>query len=384
MPRLASRPARCTIRPVFFRTFPLFTIFGFRVRLDIGWLLLALLVVTSTAQSFAQAPFELGTAGAVTVGLAYAFGLLMSIVLHELSHSLVARRRGIAIRGITLFILGGVSEMEEEPKRPWDEFFIAIVGPASSGVIALACWLASKVAAAGGAAPFIVGLLMLLAQLNVMLALFNLRPAFPLDGGRVLRSVLWGVRGDVIWASLVAGRIGQVFGLIMIAGGAALAVAGNLGALMYALVGWFLYRLAMEPHRLLVARRKMEGSTIAALVDMQPLVIPAEMSVADLVARTASLGDDDVVPVVEGGRITGLISIAHARGLSQHEKAMRSASDITPPLPADAVIGLATSADEALRRMHRLQLPVLLVVDASRLVGLVRWTDLLRYAGQPA
>jgi Zn-dependent protease len=365
---------------VFFRSFPLFTILGFRVRLDVGWLLLALLVVTSTAQSFARAPFELSLPGAVATGIAFAAGLLISIVLHELSHSLVARRHGIAIRGITLFMLGGVSEMEEEPRKPWDEFFIAIVGPASSALIALACALAGKAAALAGAGASVVALISLLTQMNVGLALFNLVPAFPLDGGRVLRSVLWGARGDVTWASLVAGRLGQAFGILMIAGGLALVPFAGISALMYSLVGWFLFRVALMPYRGLVVRKRMESSTIAALVDVRPTVVPAAMSIGDLVARTGGLAADDHVPVIEDGRITGLIALARARALAPREQALRQAADLAAPLPGNAVVGLATSADEAMRRMHQLQLPLLLVVDASRLVGLVRWSDLLAFA----
>lgn len=364
---------------MFFRTFPLFTLLGFRVRLDVGWLLLATLVVITRAQVFTEPPFELEAPGAVALGLFFAFGLLMSIVLHELSHSLVARRHGIQIRGITLFMLGGVSEMEEEPQRPWSEFLIAIVGPLSSVLIAALLGGIAWGADALGVPAALVALGWELALLNGMLAVFNLLPAFPLDGGRVLRSVLWGAKGDAIWASNVAGRIGQGFGLLMLVGGLALVVTGAFGFITMALIGWFIWKAAPMPHRVLVMRKKLETASIAPFVDVAPVVVPADLPISALLSRVTGR-DEETLPVSDNGRIVGLVLLGAARAVPEESQDYRSVGDIARELPARAVVSVSTSADEALRRMQELQVPTLLVVDAARLVGIVRWHDLLRFA----
>lgn len=362
---------------MFFKSFPLFTILGFKVRLDVSWLLLATLVVVMRAQVFTAPPFELEAPSAVSLGIVFALGLLMSIVLHELAHSLVARRFGIQIRGITLFILGGVSEMEEEPATPWSEFLIAIVGPITSLLIAVPCWL---IATTGQDVlpEALVALAFELMLLNLVVAVFNMLPAFPLDGGRVLRSILWALKGDVIWASRVAGVSGQGFGLLMIVGGVALVFSGRVGMIMFVLIGWFIYRAAPMPHRMLVMRKKLSAATIAPFVDVEPRVVPADLSVADLLETAVS--GDEALPVISEGRIVAMVELRAAEKVPEDQRPWRHVMDIATKLSAKAVVSAGTSAEEALRRMQELQLPALLVVDATRLIGIVRWRDLLKFA----
>ena len=369
---------------MFFRSFPLFTILGFRVRLDFGWLLLALLIVTTTAQDVTGPPLSLGPAGAVMLGLFFAFGLLMSIVLHELSHSLVARSHGIQIRGITLFLLGGVAEMEGEPERPGTEFLIAIVGPLSSLVIAGAFFAGAWGSDAAGAPPGAAALLGLLGWMNVRLAIFNMVPGFPLDGGRVLRAALWKLKGDVMWATKISARLGQGFGGLLIGLAILFLAWGNPGAILLGLIGWFLIKAAPMPYRDLLLRSRLATSTIARFVDARPVVVPHDLPVDELLRRTRSLSEDEVLPVVEEGRIVGLVPLAAARLLPEGERALRLAGDLAIRLAGDAVVTTSTTAAEAVSRMQRLRIPALLVVDAAQLIGIVRWNDLLRLANGAA
>ncbi len=366
---------------MFTKSIHLVTLFGFRVRLDLSWLVLALLVVTVTAQGFIGPPFQLTSASAVAIGLFFAFGLLASIVLHELSHSLVARLHGLQIKGITLFLLGGVAEMEEEPDRPMAEFLIAIVGPLSSVVIGAACALAGWGFEAASAPPAVVAIIYDLARLNIVLAVFNMVPAFPLDGGRVLRSVLWGLRGEPLWATRVASFLGQAFGAFLAGVGIILLVTKHApGAILWILLGWFLWRIAPAPYRALKLKSRLSSATLVSFLDTRPVVVARDAPVSDVVAMLRAHRDDDVLPVSDHGRITGVVAMIVLRSVPQHQQAFTAVGEVATPLPDDALVGAGMTADEAVKRMQRLQLPALLVVEASRLLGIVRWHDLRAFA----
>jgi Zn-dependent protease/CBS domain-containing protein len=361
---------------MFFRSIPLFTIFGFRVRLDLSWLILAFLVVSATASDAAGPPDYLRPASAVALGLFFAFGLLMSIVLHELAHSLIARRRGVAIRGITLFILGGVSEMEDEPQDPWSEFLIAIVGPLSSFVIGGACLLVGLLGIADGAALQVI---YDLARLNVLLGLFNLLPAFPLDGGRVLRSILWGLKGDAMWASKIASWTGRAAGWLMIAYGIATLLSGSGRWIMLPLIGWFVLKAAPVPYRMMSMKHRLKASTVSAFVTPAAVTTVEHATLADVTALPGALSAD-VVPVVRGGDVVAWIDMAAVKAMTPDEQRRRSVGDLSREIDPSVTIGPSESAEEAVRRMQVLQQPVLLVMEGGNLLGVVRWDDLLKHA----
>ena len=197
----------------------LFTLVGFEVKIDVSWIIIAVLVVWSLAQGVFPRYLE-GSSPTVywLMGLAGAAGLFASIIFHELCHSLVARRFGMMMKGITLFVFGGVAEMQDEPPSPKAEFFMAVAGPAAS-IFAGAVFLAIG-ASAGGVMPGeLTVVIQYLGVINLVLAGFNLLPAFPLDGGRVLRSILWRVKGDFRRATRISSRIGSAFGLLLIFAG---------------------------------------------------------------------------------------------------------------------------------------------------------------------
>ena len=202
---------------MFGRRLTLFELLGFKVQVDASWIFLAFLVVWTLAASVFPVRHEgLPTATYWWMGVVGAIGLFFSLIFHELSHSVVARRFGIPIRGITLFVFGGVAEMEEEPPNPRSEFLMAIAGPAASFALAIAFSAIGAAAAVVGAADSVVGVTRYLSFINTLLAVFNLVPAFPLDGGRALRASLWHFRGDLREATRIASRIGEGFGFLLI------------------------------------------------------------------------------------------------------------------------------------------------------------------------
>ncbi|MBF0306459.1 MAG: site-2 protease family protein, partial [Alphaproteobacteria bacterium] len=233
---------------MFGRHVTLFHLLGFPIRVDASWLLLAAPIGWTLANGYfpSLAP---DTPGPIhwLMALAGLVGLMASLVLHEFAHSVVARRHGMPIQAITLFLFGGVAEMEDEPATPRGELRMALAGPAMSVAIGATMFAAQAGwSRAGGSADDPVALVVgYLALINGLLATFNMIPAFPLDGGRVLRAVLWGWKGDVLWATRVAGAVGWLFGLALASAGAVSIVqGGTLAGFWWILLGFFVYAAA--------------------------------------------------------------------------------------------------------------------------------------------
>jgi Zn-dependent protease len=213
---------------MFGRSIRIFTLFGFEVKIDLSWVILALLITWSLAQGLFPHYFKgLTNATYWWMGIFGALGLFFSIVFHELCHSLVARKYGLPIKGITLFIFGGVASMEQEPPSAKAEFLMAIAGPASSIVLGVIFFIIRTVGIETDWSVPLTGIFTYLAFINWVLAGFNLIPAFPLDGGRVLRSALWKWKNDIRWSTRIASRVGAVFGLVLIFLGVIQFFSGN-------------------------------------------------------------------------------------------------------------------------------------------------------------
>jgi len=244
---------------MFGRGMRLFKLFGFEVRIDWSWLFLALLLSWSLAMGvfpFYYRGFAISTYW--LMGIIGALGLFGSIILHELRHSLIARRFGIPMRGITLFIFGGVAEMSASPPSAKSEFFMAIGGPIVSVLLGIA-FLALSAIGAGWPVP-LVGVLAYLGWINLILVAFNLIPAFPLDGGRVLRSALWGWKRNLRWATRVATAIGSGFAFLLIGLGIFRFIFGDfIGGIWYVFLGWFLHQASQASYRNVLVRETLVG-----------------------------------------------------------------------------------------------------------------------------
>ena len=246
-------------------SFKLGTIDGIDIRIHYTWLLAYLLIAWSLAMGYF--PMSGESASSVTywaLGAVAALLLFVSVLLHELAHSLVARARGLRVDSITLFIFGGVSTISGEARTARDEFLIAVVGPLTSLALAGLFWAIENVLPAETATGAIAGYL---ASANLLLGLFNLVPGFPLDGGRVLRSIIWAVTGDMVRATRIASYVGQAVAVVLIAWGAVSALRGDVfGGLWIGFIGWFLNSGAQEARRQVLeedARTRMAAPTTA-------------------------------------------------------------------------------------------------------------------------
>lgn len=312
-------------------------VFGIRLRLDWSWFAVLLLLTWT----FATFDFPLRTPGfrpAVYWGLGFAAALLLfaSVLVHELAHALTARRRGIPVERITLFIFGGVAEMRMEARRPIDEFVLTIVGPLTSLAMAGLFWGLGRGATAGGREEAAL-LATTLARLNLILAIFNMVPAFPLDGGRVLRSALWQLTGDLGRATRWAAGVGRLFGWLLIGWGAwmYLFLGARLAGMWAAFLGWFLAGAAAAAVRHQRARDVRASMTAypasAALADGQAAV-PAATTVLELIRGSLLARPGDARLVVREGRPIGAVTLAAAATVPEPERGAVPVFEIMTPL----------------------------------------------------
>lgn len=367
---------------MFGRRIELFRLLGFAVRLDLSWFLVVGLISWSLAASvFPPLYPDLEPATYWLMGVAAALGLFASVVLHELAHALVARRFRLTIRGITLFIFGGVAEMESEPPNAEAEFLIAIAGPAASVVVAVGCLGIGGLGPMFGLPLPLTGVLMHLGGLNLLLVGFNMIPAFPLDGGRVLRSALWKLKSDLRWATRITTSIGSGFGLLLIFLGIwrLIAVQDLVGGLWMLLIGLFLRNAAKIAYKQLMMRRSLEGEPVRRFMQQDPVVVSRAMSVADLVEGYVYRYHHKLFPVVDGDRLIGCVTTRAAKELPQSEWTRQSVSAVMQPCSADNTVGPDTEAVEALSRMSRTGQSRLMVVEDGRLLGIIALEDLLKF-----
>jgi Zn-dependent protease/CBS domain-containing protein len=359
----------------------LFSLFGFRVSIDLSWIIIAFLVVWSLAAGvFPRYLPGLSTGTYWWMGAVGAIGLFASIILHELFHSLVARRFGLPMKGITLFLFGGVAEMDDEPPSAKSEFFMSVAGPITSivvGLVFLGIYLLGH--AAQWPKPAI-GIVFYLGAINLILAAFNLVPAFPLDGGRVLRSALWHWKGSLRWATRVASQIGSGFGIVLIVLGVIYFIRGAfLGGVWWALIGLFIRRASQMSYQRVLIRKALEGETVGRFMKRDPVTVPPDISINDLVEEYVYKHHFKMYPVTRNGDLMGCITTKEIKEVPRDRWKETKVSDVVKGCSAENSIGPEMDATRALSLMGQSGQSRLMVTDGGRLVGLITLKDLLSF-----
>ncbi|HEX5719486.1 MAG TPA: site-2 protease family protein [Thermoanaerobaculia bacterium] len=367
--------------PVFGRGIHLFTIFGFSVRLDPSWFIVAVLATSNLAtQAFPTQNPGLSRSTYWWMGVAGALLLFASVVVHELAHSLVARRYGVPMRGITLFLFGGVAEMSAEVPSPKAEFWIAIAGPAMSLAIALAGFGLSFAGEGMGLPEPVLGVVTYLAMINAMLVAFNMVPAFPLDGGRVLRSILWHFKGSLRRATRISSQIGSGFGFLLIALGVWFVIQGNWSGIWFFLLGLFLRNAAQMSYQQLLLRRAFEGEPVARFMQTNPVTVPRQISVAELVQDYIYRHHYKMYPVLDdSGRLLGCVTARQVKELPREEWESTTVGALAKHCNPENVVRPDTDAMEALSAMSRNGISRLMVAEGDQLLGILTLKDLLRF-----
>ncbi len=357
----------------------LFRIKGIQIRIDFSWFIVFFLLIWSLSAGYFPMKFPHRPPGAYWLaGTSATILFFVSVLIHELSHSLVALRTGISIPSITLFIFGGVSELSEDAKSPGNELKIAIAGPLSSFVLAGVFWglmyLASQT-------PYLMmaAALQYLAWINMALAIFNLFPGFPLDGGRVLRAIWWKRKGSLTAATRVASQIGRVFAVGLIFLGILQLFHGFLlGGLWFIFIGIFLRSAASGSYRELILRKTLQEMRIKDAMIDNVLTVPVDLPVSGLIHDYIIRHGYKGFPVTDGGRVVGIVSVSDIRGLSETERKEKKVGEIMSPLGKEGEISPDTLLIDALNRMNAKGYARLLVFDGERFSGMITKTGVMR------
>ncbi len=366
---------------MFGRRIPLFSLFGFKVNIDLSWLILAVLITWSLAVGLFPYYFKgFSSATYWWMGVAGALGLFLSIVFHEFFHSLVAKGFGIPMKGITLFIFGGVSELTEEPPSPKSEFLVSIVGPVSSVVLAFIFLFIYWAGRAVNLPQPVNAVVAYLAWLNFILAVFNMIPAFPLDGGRILRSILWAMKKDLRWATRIASAFGEGFGIFLIIIGILNFITGNfIGGIWYFLIGLFIRSASQSSYQQLLLRKALSGETIKSFMKPQPVIVPSNASVADLVENYIYKYHYNIFPITSNGSIEGCVTTKEVKTIPKEQWALHSVKEIEVPCSQNNTISPDSDAMTALTQMNATGNTRLMVVEGNKLLGIVTLKDMLKF-----
>jgi Zn-dependent protease/predicted transcriptional regulator len=358
------------------RGFRLGTILGIPIAIHYSWLFIVALLTASRAVVLGESFPYLGAPARLSLGLAASVLLFGSVLAHELSHAVVAIRHRVGIRSITLFFFGGAAEMIDEPSTARAELEIAVAGPAMSLALGLS-FGGMHTAAFGSLPPPFVELLSFLAVSNLALVVFNLVPGFPLDGGRVLRAALWGIWGSLSPATRVAAAVGSFFGGFIILIGIVWIFNGTLMGILYVFLGLFLRNAAQMSQHQLHLRRALEGVRVRDLISREAASVPPGMGIAEVVESVVLPSGESEIPVVDGGRLVGMLRISDIRARERSMWPFLTASDL---MNRDSVADAVAPDEDALKVLALLGAEdrVLPVVEGGELVGVVTRRDVLR------
>ena len=363
-------------------------LYGIPLSVDASWLIILALLTLSMANTFPHLMAQFFGEGALTLppsaywlmGLGAALAFFVCILLHELGHAIVARARGMHIRGITLFLFGGVAEIGDEPPSAATEFLMAIAGPLVSLALGIGFGVLAGIGYAGGWPPPLVLVLGYLAAINLVVLVFNLIPAFPLDGGRVFRSILWAATGNLRRATYWASLAGQAFAWLLIAWGLYQFFTGNwLGGIWSGLIGLFLNRASQSGYQQVLVRQALQGERVLHFMNPQPIVVPPSLDLRTWVEDYVYRYHRKLFPVVADGRLEGIITTQALAEIPRAEWELHTVGEVMQRDLRGFTISPDADAMDALARMQRTGASRLLVTEGDRLVGIISLKDLLRF-----
>lgn len=357
----------------------LFVLDGFEIKLDPSWFLIAGLVTWSLATQYFPATLPDQT-GAVYLMLAIIamLGFFGSLLLHELAHSVVARRFGVRIKAITLFLFGGVAELENEPPSAMSELWIAAAGPVMSVALGLALWLLGGLLYGIGANEGLLLVLGYLATINVILAIFNLVPAFPMDGGRILRAYLWHRDGDVLRATKTAARSGMLFGYVLMGLGVLVVFQGGMAAgFWYILIGFFVLGAARSAYQSQLLQTTFAGKTAAAVMIRNPVVVSPELTLSEFVNQVMLKHRINFAPVVSDGVLIGQIDKDVLAAIDRDYWTSTRIGDVFAGLDVATTIPPDMPMDKLMTLIAQTGIRKFLVVEDHKLMGVITLANLI-------
>ncbi len=360
-------------------SFQIGRIFGISIRIDYSWFVIFALVAWSLGGNyFPQMYAGWSPAAYWLMGIITAMIFFGSVLAHELAHSLVSKARGVPVTSITLFIFGGIARISDEPKRPGSEFWMALAGPATS--IGIGLFFGALYLATGRSRTPVAALAAWLSYINLFVAAFNLIPGFPLDGGRVLRSIIWKITGNLKTATRIASGIGRIVAYLFIFWGVWTVLSGNwLGGIWIAFIGWFLENAASSSYRQLAMREILQDVKVSEVMMRDCPRLPKGLTLSELVNEHILHTTRRCFPVVGNGQVLGVITLHNVKGIPQSKWQSVKVEEAMIPLDE---LKKVTPDDDLYTVMQQMteegvnQLPV---VESGELVGMIARDNLVGF-----
>jgi Zn-dependent protease/CBS domain-containing protein len=375
-------------------------ILGIDIYIDWSWLFIFALVTWNLAVAvFPTVHPEWSLWLTVGVSLAASFLFFASVLAHELAHSVVARARGLPVQRITLFIFGGAADIGREPPSPKSEFLIAVVGPIMSIALGV-LFTGIGLLLINGAGLFgsnalttlatlspVATLMLWLGPINFLLGIFNMVPGFPLDGGRILRSIVWGISGNMVLSTRVATFAGQLVAWLFIFTGIAMVFgisvpifgSGIIGGLWLVFIGWFLNNAAVNSYRHAVVTHMLEGIQVSRLMRPDTPAVEPYLPLSTLVYDYVIGTEENTFPVLERGELRGMVTLEDVRKVPREQWDTMMVIDVMTAMDTLDVVSPGQDINEALDKLTRKELRQIPVVDNNQLVGVLRRIDIVRW-----
>ena len=359
--------------------FNLFSIGGIRISIHYTWFVVLGLVVWSLAvEHFPQAYPDFSKVTIWLVSVVAALFLFISVLLHELSHSFVANRMGLGIRGITLFIFGGIAHLGKEPDDPNTELKVAIAGPACSLALAVIFFVAYLVLFTEYGRMPIVAVLEYLWYVNAALVAFNLVPGFPLDGGRVLRAILWKRSKDIRRATRIASLLGRGFAILLILTGLfEIFVTRNFGGIWLVLIGMFLQQAAEGSYQQVLVRKALSGLRVRQTMTTDVIHVSPQVTLVELVESFFFKYRFNSFPVVDATSLVGMVDVDQVKHVPREQWHMVTVRDVMTPVSEEVVLRPEDDAVDALTKMLKSGWGMLPVAEGDRLLGILTRRDVM-------
>ncbi|MCB9639213.1 MAG: site-2 protease family protein [Myxococcales bacterium] len=370
---------------MFAKRITIFRLLGFPIQVDLSWVFLVFLLGWSLSRGLFPNWYEQLAADTYTwMGILGTLGFVSSILLHELAHAVVARSYGLSIRSITLFIFGGVAELEDEPPHARAELWVTAAGPFASLLLAGTFYGLYLLSVQQLWPESAEGLFRYLAWLNGLLVVFNLIPAFPLDGGRILRAILWAWRKDLTWATRIAASIGSAFGSLMIG----LAIVQLIfykqmvQAFWWFLIGVFMRNASQSAFHRMRLREILRGEPIRPFVSLEDDALPSYLSIQQFVEEHLEKEPHSLYPVldVNSNQLVGCVRVNDLYEMPPHEWPHNTLRAIAKPCAPELTIDIESDALQAVTQMNQQQSSRLMVLDQqSHYIGMITMQDLIRF-----
>lgn len=355
-----------------------FKAFGIPVEINVSWFIVFLLVLWSLTTGYFPLKYPaLSPLSYLAMGVVGSLMLFVSVLLHEIAHSYVAKNSGVPIRRITLFLFGGISQLSKEAPDPKTELKIAIAGPLTSYVL-MGIFLSINSIIIKTDLESVAGVIRYLAYINAALATFNLIPGFPLDGGRVLRAALWGATGDLRRSTYIASRVGTIIGFAFIGGGFLSAIFGQfIWGIWLAFIGFFLRQAAEASYAHVLVESILKGVTVGEIMKSDVVTVPEEISIQSLIDDYFFRYHYDCFPATSQGRLKGLIQLDDLRNIPRHRWLDTKVSQVMRKDLENLIAHTSDDASEVLKRMVQGHCGKIPIVDGENVVGIVTRKDII-------